>query len=160
MADAAVPAVTVVLPAAVRAAIVDHAREGAPEEVVGVLAGRRGDDVSTVEQALRARNAADAPRSRYEIAPDEQLALLEQIEASGSDVVGFYHSHPRGPAEPSDVDAGRAAWPGHSYLIVSLAGEPTGDRTAEPGDEPIGGPTIGSWRWTGERFREETVEPR
>ena len=61
MADAAVPAVTVVLPAAVRAAVVDHAREGAPEEVVGVLAGRRGDDVSTVERALRARNAADAP---------------------------------------------------------------------------------------------------
>ena len=152
MAGAVVPAVTVMLPAAVRAAVVDHAREGAPEEVVGVLAGRRGSDVSTVERALRARNAADAPRSRYEIAPDEQLALLERIEASGSDVVGFYHSHPRGPAEPSDVDAGRAAWPGHSYLIVSLAGE--------PGDEPADGPTVGSWRWTGERFREEAVEPR
>ena len=160
MADAAVPAVTIVLPAAVRAAVVDHAREGAPEEVVGVLAGRRGDDVSTVERALRARNAADAPRSRYEIAPDEQLALLEHIEASGSDVVGFYHSHPRGPTEPSDVDAGRAAWPGRSYLIVSLAGEPTGDRTGESGDEPADCPTVGSWRWTGERFREEAVEPR
>ena len=145
MADAAVPAVTIVLPAAVRAAVVDHAREGAPEEVVGVLAGRRGDDVSTVERALRGRNAADAPRTRYEIAPNEQLALLEQVEAAGDDVVGFYHSHPRGPAAPSDVDAGRAAWPGHSYLIVSLADEPAG----ESGDEP-----------TGERFREEAVEPR
>ncbi|PSQ14671.1 hypothetical protein BRD02_08885 [Halobacteriales archaeon QS_8_69_73] len=143
---------TVVLPAAIRATVVDHAREGAPEEVVGVLAGRRGDDVSTVERALRARNAADAPRSRYEIAPDEQLALLERIEASGSDVVGFYHSHPRGPAEPSDVDAGRAAWPGRSYLIVSLAGKSD--------DEPADGPTVGSWRWTGERFCEEAVEPR
>ena len=168
MAGAAVPAVTVVLPAAVRAVVVDHAREGAPEEVVGVLAGRRGDDVSTVERALRARNAADAPRTRYEIAPDEQLALLEQVETSGSDVVGFYHSHPRGPAEPSDVDAGRAAWPGRSYLIVSLAGElgnglagePDDELAGEPGNEPADGPTVGSWRWTGERFREEAVEPR
>ncbi|PSQ12131.1 hypothetical protein BRC99_05635 [Halobacteriales archaeon QS_7_69_60] len=155
---------TIVLPVAVRAAVVDHAREGAPEEVVGVLAGHRGGDVSTVERALRARNAADAPRTRYEIAPDEQLALLEQIEALGSDVVGFYHSHPRGPTEPSDVDAGRAAWPGHSYLIVSLAGEsgdePTDGPTGEPSGEPTDGPAVGSWRWTGERFREEAVEPR
>ena len=107
-----------------------------------MLAGARGEDRSTVERSFRAENAAERPRTRYEIAPEEELALLEQVDAAGLDVVGFYHSHPRGPPEPSEVDARRAAWPGYSYLVVSLTGD---------------GSELGSWRWTGERFREEPV---
>jgi len=129
------------VPDPVRAAVLAHAREGAPEEVVGVLAGTHGEERSTVERPLRAANAADAPRIRYEIAPAEALELLERVDDAGLDVVGFYHSHPRGPLEPSAADARRAAWPGYSYLVVSLAD----------------GPDVGSWRWTGERFRKEPV---
>ncbi|MGM0606722.1 MAG: Mov34/MPN/PAD-1 family protein, partial [Halobacteriota archaeon] len=58
------------------------------------------------------------------------------------EVVGFYHSHPGGPSGPSETDARLAAWPGHSYVIVSLAGG-----TAE----------FGSWRWRGDRFEREPV---
>ncbi len=134
---------TLELPVPVRTDLVEHAREGAPEEVVGVLAGERGEDRSMVERSFRAENAADAPTTRYEIAPAEELELLERIDGTGLDVVGFYHSHPRGPLEPSEVDARLAAWPGYSYLVVSLGG-----------DEP----TVGSWRWTGDEFREESVE--
>jgi len=136
---------TVGLPAPVREDIVEHAREGAPEEVVGVLAGSHGEDRSTVERSLRADNAAETPGTRYEIAPAEELALLERVDEAGLDVVGFYHSHPRGPLEPSEVDARRAAWPGYSYLIVSL------------GETP---PAVGGWRWTGEAFRAEPVRDR
>lgn len=132
---------TLRLPADLRDRIVDHARAGAPEEVVGVLAGERGE-VSTVERIYRADNAAATPQTRYEIAPAELLEVLEAVEADGLDVVGFYHSHPRGPAEPSDTDAEAAAWPGYSYLVVSLAGDPT----------------VGCWRWTGEVFERERVD--
>jgi proteasome lid subunit RPN8/RPN11 len=131
------------LPAALREDIVAHAREGAPEEVVGVLAGTRGDDRSTVERVYKADNAAETPETRYEIAPAEELDLLERIDDAGLDVVGFYHSHPRGPAGPSETDARLAAWPGHSYVIVSLAGEAAG---------------LGSWRWTGDAFEAERIE--
>lgn len=129
------------LPGPHRDAIVDHAREGAPEEVVGVLAGDHGEDVS-VERRYRATNAAETPETRYEIAPEAELEILERIDGSGLDVVGFYHSHPRGPLEPSATDAALAAWPGHSYVIVSLAGD-----RAE----------LGSWRWRGERFERESI---
>lgn len=131
------------LPSTLRADIVSHAREGAPEEVVGVLAGTRGEDTSTVERVYTAENAAETPESRYEIAPTEELDLLERIEDAGFDVVGFYHSHPRGPARPSETDARLAAWPGHSYVIVSLADDEA---------------TLGSWRWTGEKFEAERVD--
>jgi proteasome lid subunit RPN8/RPN11 len=132
------------LPAAVRTSMVAHAREGAPAEVCGVLAGTHGDE-STASAAARATNAAAAPRSRYELDPGEQLTLMRDLEADGHEVVGFYHSHPRGPPAPSDVDAHEATWVGYSYVIVSLGG-----------DEPV----VRSWRWTGERFEREAVEVR
>lgn len=139
---------TLVLPERLEAAVVDHARAGAPEEVVGVLAGERdagADDrepTVRVERTLRAENAAERPETRYEIAPAEELELLERVEDAGLAVVGFYHSHPAGPPAPSPTDERLAAWPDRSYVIVSLAG-----------DEP----ELASWRWTGERFEREPV---
>jgi proteasome lid subunit RPN8/RPN11 len=149
--------VTLRLPTDLREAMIDHVREGAPEEVVGVLAGQRGADsdgptgseggtvaeTSVIERRYPAENAVATPETRYEIAPAEEFALLERVDDAGLDVVGFYHSHPRGPSAPSGTDARLAAWPGYSYVVVSLAG---------------GEPTVGSWRWTGETFQRETIE--
>ena len=133
---------TLVIPAPIRDAIREHARSGAPEEVVGVLAGSRGASGSTVSRAYRAGNAAARPKTRYEIDPGEEIELLERIDAAGLECVGFYHSHPEGPASPSETDARLAAWPGHSYVIVSLATE-----TAD----------LGGWRWDGDRFEREEI---
>lgn len=128
-------------------AVVAHALEGTPEEVCGVLGGTYGEAESTVEAVERADNAAPAPEYEYAIAPDEQLALMDGLEARGLDVVGFYHSHPRGPAGPSATDTDRAAWPDRSYLIVDLAG-----------DQPF----VGAWRWDdgGGRFVREVLDVR
>ncbi len=133
---------TLVVPEAIVEAITAHAEAGAPEETVGVLAGKHGVSRSIVERAYRARNVADRPTTRYEIAPKAELELLERIDASDLECVGFYHSHPNGPAEPSETDARLAAWPGYSYIIVSLA---------------AGTADLGSWRWDGERFEREPI---
>ena len=129
------------LPNAHRETIVEHAREGDPEEVVGVLAGTHGE-AARVERRYPAKNAAETPETRYEIAPEAELEILERIDDAGLDVVGFYHSHPRGPLEPSSTDAALAAWPGRAYVIVSLDG---------------GRAELGSWRWRGDRFEREPV---
>ena len=121
--------------------VLTHAESGGDEEVCGVLAGEREGDDSRVVAAHRASNAADCPRRRYRIDAEEQLAIIEAIEAAGREVVGFYHSHPDGPPVPSETDAERAAWPGYSYAICL------------PGERPY----LGSWRWTGERFEREAV---
>lgn len=133
---------TLVIPGPIRDAVREHARSGAPEEVVGVLAGSRGASESTVSRAYRARNVADRPRTRYEIDPGEEIELLESIDDAGFECVGFYHSHPDGPAAPSGTDARLAAWPGYSYVIVSLGSETAGS---------------GSWRWDGDRFEREEI---
>jgi proteasome lid subunit RPN8/RPN11 len=140
---------TIVIPESIRDELLSHAREETPEEACGILAGTRTEGEPTddpthhVETHHPAENVAETPRTRYEIDPREQLELMEAIEESGREVVGFYHSHPRGPAGPSATDAAQATWPSRSYLIVSL--------------EADGEATLGSWRWTGEAFVPESV---
>ncbi len=136
---------TLLFDRAVRAAIREHAVEGALEEVCGVLGGTYGADgePSRARTAAGVSNVAAAPRTRYELDPSEQFRAMETIEDAGEDVMGFYHSHPRGPPHPSVTDEALATWAGYSYVIVSLAGPE---------------PEIRSWRWTGEAFERETVE--
>jgi len=122
-----------------RAALLDHAREGAagsPAEVCGVLVGSR-DDPERVTEVRRVANVADSPRRAYELDPPETMATIEAVEDAGDEVVGFYHSHPEGTARPSAVDRDRATWTGYVYLVVGLG----------PAD-----PEIRAWRWTGEAF--------
>lgn len=125
----------------VRDDLVSHALAGAPAEVCGVLAGTHGEE-SVARASARAANAAAEPQHRYELDSAEQLELMRELEADGDEVVGFYHSHPRGPPEPSDVDASEATWEGYSYVILSLRGDPV----------------MTSWRWTGDEFEREAVE--
>ncbi|THE65125.1 M67 family peptidase [Salinadaptatus halalkaliphilus] len=121
---------TLVLPSDLREAILERARTGDPREVCGVLGGSFDPDSSRVRSQYPADNVADHPRTRYRIDPEEQLAIFERLEDRGEEIVGFYHSHPRGPPRPSETDAEAATWPDRSYLIVSLS--------------PL---DIGSWRW-------------
>jgi len=125
--------------------LIARARDGRPDEVCGVLGGTYGRAQSRVASVHRVPNAADDPRRRYRLDPEAQYAAMTDVEATAQDVVGFYHSHPRGPAGPSETDLERATWPGYSYVIVSLGGEY---------------PFVGSWRWTGEGFEQETLRLR
>lgn len=126
--------------------VLAHAESDIEREICGILGGQRPETghESQVTTVHRATNVAETPRTRYRIDPKEQLALIEAIEDTGREVVGFYHSHPSGPPVPSETDAERAAWPGYSYAICL------------PGDRPY----LGSWRWTGERFEQEAVALR
>ncbi|QLG63684.1 desampylase [Halorarum salinum] len=123
--------------------IVYRGYDGGAEEVCGVLAGTYDDEASVVDAAYPAENVAETPEIRYAMDPEEQFAITEAVEEAGLEVVGFYHTHPAGPTEPSETDARRATWPGYSYAICAFDGYPF----------------LGSWRWRGEDdgFERETV---
>ena len=46
------------------------------------------------------RNLADTP-DRFEIDPAEQIKLMRALRGAGREIIGCYHSHPNGSAEPS-----------------------------------------------------------
>lgn len=105
-----------ILPDRLAAEIVDHARQGAPAEVCGLVAGRNGSAVTL----FPGRNLSPTPTVAYELDPDT-LARMIDFEDAGLELVAIYHSHPRGPETPSPTDLARATYPDSVYLIVSLA---------------------------------------
>ena len=123
--------------------IVYQAYNGGDEEICGVLAGECSEERSHVTETYAAENVAETPQTRYVMDPEEQFEIIETIESAGSEIVGFYHSHPAGPTNPSKTDADRATWPGYSYVICALDGYPF----------------VGSWRWrAGENaFEQEMI---
>lgn len=95
--------------------IIAHAREDAPNECCGIIAGKNGD----ATKLYRAINAEASPY-RYSVDPKDLLRIYRDLEGNGWDVLAIYHSHTHTEAYPSPTDVRLAAWPDAYYLIVSL----------------------------------------
>ncbi|MCC6627154.1 MAG: M67 family metallopeptidase [Chloroflexi bacterium] len=112
------------LPAAVAAAIIEHARALHPRECCGLLAGRNG-------QVLRRYPITNMDQTNvfYLMEPREQYQALREIDDTGWDLIGIYHSHPASEAYPSRTDITHACYedtteaiyPDTWYVICSLA---------------------------------------
>ena len=107
-------------------AIVAHARRDVPHECCGLLVGRPGE----ILEAVPVANRASDPARRYEIDPADYFAQIRrcrQINERQQEtfaVVGAYHSHPRGGADPSETDVAEA-FRDFVFVIVGV-----GDRGA------------------------------
>jgi proteasome lid subunit RPN8/RPN11 len=99
----------------VRAAMIAHARDEAPNECCGLLVG----DGSLIEASVRARNLRASP-TRYLLDPAEHIATNRKLRGTGRTVIGTYHSHPASPAIPSETDRAEALYPEFVWMIVSL----------------------------------------
>ncbi len=95
--------------------VIQHAKEKYPNEACGLLVGRRG-----AERFIRVKNISAEP-SRYEMDPSELIATLRSLRESGERLIAIFHSHPHGPAAPSNTDVEQAYYPEAAHLIVSLA---------------------------------------
>lgn len=98
--------------------ILMHARDAAPHEACGLLAGHNG----RVLRVIPAANVATEPETRYEIDPVALAQHLPGFAAAGLDLIGFYHSHPQGKPIPSPTDIRESHYPDAAYLIVGLRG--------------------------------------
>lgn len=95
--------------------IVAAARAEPGREVCGLLLGTG----NRIEEARPCRNVAADPARRFEIDPAALLAAYRQARAGGPAILGCYHSHPSGRAEPSACDAAAAAPNGWLWVIVA-----------------------------------------
>lgn len=103
------------LPKALAEAMLSHAREEYPNECCGLLAGRG----TRVERLYRGRNVDQSPYT-YQLDPQEQLHFFRDMDTTGLDLVGIYHSHTQSAAFPSTTDVARAFYPDAVYVIVGL----------------------------------------
>lgn len=95
-----------------------EAARARPEECCGLLLGRNG----TIEEARPAANVAADPRRRFEIDPQALVDAHRVARSGGPQVLGYYHSHPAGPAAPSATDRAQASHDGHVWAIAGEGG--------------------------------------
>ena len=103
--------------------VYQHAGEGYPNEICGILVATRGSDLIT--QSRRVRNTVvERARDRYEMDPRDQIRVQRECDEHGLEILGYYHTHPDHPAMASVTDAVRS-WAGPVYMIVScVKGQP------------------------------------
>lgn len=82
------------------------------EEACGLVAGER----LTSTKVFPVTNELHSP-VRYRLDPQEQLEVLIEIEENDWDLLAIYHSHLRGPDQPSATDVAEAMYPGVIHLI-------------------------------------------
>jgi proteasome lid subunit RPN8/RPN11 len=121
----------VVVPDDIRAQLVEHAREEAPNEACGLIAIRDG----VAERYLPGENALRSPY-RFELRPRDPADFF--LEDEGYELAVF-HSHPETAPKPSRTDIENIGlWEGRPYLILGLAsGELAGWRIQNGSVEPV-----------------------
>jgi [CysO sulfur-carrier protein]-S-L-cysteine hydrolase len=103
----------VVISAAIREQLEEHARAEEPNEACGLVALRDG----VAERYLPAENAAASPY-RFELETEPENWFLED---EGYELAVF-HSHISSPPRPSRTDVENIGlWEARPYLILSLA---------------------------------------
>lgn len=130
------------------ARIYEHGRETYPEECCGLMIGptpQAGADI-VIDEIVEAHNEREdeSRHNRFLISPRALLDAQRSSRQRGAEILGYYHSHPDHPARPSNFDR-EHAWPGTSYLIVSIVNGEVADTR--------------SWRLTADResYDEEAV---
>jgi proteasome lid subunit RPN8/RPN11 len=98
----------------------EHARGAYPEACAGAMVGMNLDGMKIVVDVWRADNTHEEERGRrFLIEPLKIKEFEEKAAERDMEVLGFYHSHPDHPAEPSEYDQ-EHAWPVYSYVIASV----------------------------------------
>jgi proteasome lid subunit RPN8/RPN11 len=98
----------------VLAALIEAAARSAPEEACGLLLGAG----AAVREARCCVNVAADPRRFFEVDPAALIAAHRAERSGGPTVMGYFHSHPSGVAEPSAEDQRQASGDGKVWVIV------------------------------------------
>ena len=102
---------------AVLEAVREAAASAAPEEACGLLLGVNG----VVNDARRCGNMASDPRRFFELDPVALIAAHRAARRGAAQIIGYFHSHPTGVAEPSAEDQRQASGDGKVWAITAQA---------------------------------------
>ena len=94
--------------------IILQAQTDYPHEICGIILGKG----QTSLEIVPVTNTALSPRTTFEMAPLEILAVFERIDQEDIQLIAFYHSHPSSPPKPSSTDLAQGYYPTTPMLIL------------------------------------------
>lgn len=113
---------------AAHATLLAEAAASPTQEVCGLLLG---DDV--IRRIGPTLNVSLQPADSFEIDPAALFAAIRAERATGGErLIGYYHSHPSGRAEPSERDREQAVGDVRLWVVIG-AGEAKGWRMTANG---------------------------
>lgn len=99
--------------------IMVHGEKAFPEECVGVLFGKSGENEREVAEIFPVNNSAQEKRTEFSISAQDLLKAEKTALSQNLDIIGFYHSHADFEAVASEKDKAFAL-PLLSYPIVQV----------------------------------------
>ncbi len=97
----------------------EHAAAAHPQECCGLLLGQGGQII----EVQPASNVHPAPQTHFEIDPQALVDAHRAARNGGPSIIGYYHSHPNGPAKPSQTDVAMASGDGRVWAIIGANGQ-------------------------------------
>jgi proteasome lid subunit RPN8/RPN11 len=97
------------------ATLLAEAAKAHPLECCGLLLGQG----NRIDRAMPCANVHPQPGRHFEVDPAALIAAHRAARAGGPEVLGYYHSHPGGSAEPSATDRAMASGDGRVWAIVA-----------------------------------------
>jgi len=107
------------LPLPLQEQLREEALRAFPRECCGLIEGAIDRSTARVTALHPVPNVAQEI-DRFEIDPAVHIALLRNLRGTGRAIVGCYHSHPNGRAEPSERDRESAIESGFLWLICAV----------------------------------------
>jgi proteasome lid subunit RPN8/RPN11 len=126
-----------ILPTSLHAQLLAEAQAASPRECCGLLEGVREGDGIRITALHSSANLAEDPLNGFEIDPTVHFRLLRALRGTGRAVVGCYHSHPNGRAQPSSRDRANGCEDGFVWIIVAVAAETTAAAFIGPKFDPL-----------------------
>jgi proteasome lid subunit RPN8/RPN11 len=103
------------------ASAIQRAAESAyPNEACGVLVGHCDESGWRITRAVPGANVHSEPRHRFEVDPHLVFDWMRRLRGGSESLVGHFHSHPDGPAEPSATDRESAYDRNAIWLIAAV----------------------------------------
>ncbi|MEQ8504482.1 MAG: M67 family metallopeptidase [Rhodospirillales bacterium] len=98
------------------------AEDAFPHECCGLLAGRElTDGEPVITRVVPSANVAETNHEdSFEVDPQVRFDLMRALDGSEERIIGHYHSHPGGPANPSATDLSMAYETDLIWVIVSV----------------------------------------
>lgn len=102
--------------------MVDAAEAAFPAEACGLIIGRGKGQLIRVTRVVPAGNLLATTDDRFELDPAVRIAVEKELRDSGTKdrVIGHYHSHTDGTADPSATDRAMAHEPELAWLIIGV----------------------------------------
>jgi proteasome lid subunit RPN8/RPN11 len=92
-----------------------------PNECCGLIEGKDSQENWIVTAVHEAANIAEDPSRHFLIDPQAQFDLMRALRGKDTRIIGCFHSHPDGVAEPSRTDRAEAYETDFLYLIAAGA---------------------------------------